>query len=224
MLRKLFAYDGKVIGFLNKAGEIILLNIVFLLCCLPVITIGPALTSFYYAMIKSIRRERGTPLREFGHSMKRTLGRGTLLTIGILLWTALLWYGRETARAGAGETVTFTMALYLIVIVVSLCILIYLFPVFSRFEMGVAKMLQLSFVMSIRFFPITVMVAAGSALVGWLTIYVLPIACVLVVPGIWCYLVTFPMEKALLHYMPEAKPGEEQWYDGDDTQEPDRNA
>ncbi|MCM1268680.1 MAG: YesL family protein [Bacteroidales bacterium] len=223
MLRKFFAYDGKIVGFLNKTGEIILLNIVFLLCCLPVVTIGPALTSFYYAMIKSIRRERGTPLREFWHSMKRTLGRGVLLTIGILLWAALLWYGFEMTRARSQGTISFSMALYFIFIVVSLCILIYLFPVFSRFEMGAARMLQLSFVMSIRFFPITVIVAAGSALVGWLTIYVLPIACILVIPGVWCYLVTFLMERALLHYMPEAKPGEEQWYDGDDPKDADRD-
>lgn len=200
-------------SFLHKTGEMILVNIVFLLCCLPVITIGPALTSFYYATMKSIRRERGGPVKEFMRSMKRTLGRGVPLTIGILLWIALLWYGRQMAGVAAQETVTFTMVLYDVVIIVSACILVYLFPVFSRFELKIMKMIQMSFVMSIRFLPITVVVAAGSALIGLLLIYVLPIACILVIPGVWCYLVTFLMEKALLHYMPAAKPGEEQWYD-----------
>lgn len=201
-------------SFLNKTGEIILVNIVFLLCCIPVVTIGPALTSFYYAMIKSVRRERGSgPVKEFFHSMKRTLGRGILLTVGILLWFALLCYGRWMVHAGVEGTVTFSEVLYDVAIIVSGCILIYLFPVFSRFEMRMTKMIQLSFVMSIRFFPVTVVAAAGSALVGWLLIFQLPIACILFVPGVWCYLVTFLMEKALLHYMPEAKPGEEQWYD-----------
>lgn len=211
MLQRFFDYDGKPMSFLNKTGEIILVNIVFLLCCIPVVTIGSALTSFYYATIKSIRRERGGPVKEFFYSMKRTLGKGILLTVGILLWLALLCCGRWMARAE--DTVTFTEVLYDVAIVVSGCILIYLFPVFSRFEMRVTKMIQLSFVMSIRFFPVTVIVAAGSVLIGWLLIFKLPIACILVVPGIWCYLVTFLMEKALLHYMPEAKPGEEQWYD-----------
>lgn len=213
MLQRFFDYDGKLMSFLNKTGEIILVNIVFLLCCIPVVTIGSALTSFYYATMKSIRRERGGPVKEFFHSMKRTLGRGILLTIGILLWLALLSWSRWMTRAGAEGTVTFSEVLYDAAIVVSGCILIYLFPVFSRFEMRVTKMLQLSFVMSIRFFPVTVIVAAGSVLIGWLLVFKLPIACILVVPGIWCYLVTFLMEKALLHYMPEAKPGEEQWYD-----------
>ena len=200
-------------SFLNKTGEIILVNIVFLLCCIPVVTIGSALTSFYYATMKSIRRERGGPVKEFFHSMKRTLGKGILLTIGILLWLALLCWGRWMVRVGTAGTVTSAEVLYDVAIVVSGCILIYLFPVFSRFEMRVAKMIQLSFVMSIRFFPVTVIVAVGSVLIGWLLIFKLPAACILVLPGIWCYLVTFLMEKALLHYMPEAKPGEEQWYD-----------
>ena len=89
------AYDGKIVGFLNKMGEIILLNIVFLLCCLPVITLAPALTSFYYATVKSIRRERGYPVREFFGSMKRTFKRGILLTVILLLWFAVLLLGRE---------------------------------------------------------------------------------------------------------------------------------
>ena len=213
MLQRFFDYDGKPMSFLNKTGEIILVNIVFLLCCIPVVTIGSALTSFYYATMKSIRRERGGPVKEFFHSMKRTLGRGILLTVCILLWLALLCWGRWMTRAGVESTVTFSEVLYDVAIAASGCILIYLFPVFSRFEMRVTKMIQLSFVMSIRFFPVTVIVAAGSVLIGWLLIFKLPIACILVVPGIWCYLVTFLMEKALLHYMPKAKPGEEQWYD-----------
>ena len=39
----IMAYDGKIVGFLNKMGEIILLNIVFLICCLPVITVVPGI-------------------------------------------------------------------------------------------------------------------------------------------------------------------------------------
>lgn len=222
MLQRFFDYDGKLVGFLNKTGEIILVNIVFLLCCIPVVTIGPAMTSLYYATMKSIRRERGGPVKEFFHSMKRTLGKGTLLTIGILLWSASLWYGRQMVRAGTEQAVTFPLILYDAAIVMSVCILIYLFPVFSRFEMKVTKMIQLSFVMSIRFLPVTVIVAAGSMLVGWLVAFRLPIACILVVPGVWCYLVTFLMEKALLHYMPEARPGEEQWYDREERKE-DKN-
>ena len=213
MFQRFFSYDGKLMEFLNKFGEIILLNIVFLLCCVPVVTIGSALTSFYYAMIKSVRRERGGPIREFMNSMKRTFVRGILLTVAIILWMALLYLGRQTAKAGTENAVTFPLIVYNVMIFISVCILIYVFPVFSRFEMKMTGIIKLSFVMCIRFLPITVLIAVGSAVVGWLLIYWLPVACILAVPGIWCYAVTFLMERALKYYMPEAKPGEEQWYD-----------
>ena len=38
------------------------------------------------------------------------------------------------------------------------------------------------------------------------------IPCVAFVPGCWCFIVTFMMEKVLLHYMPEPGEGEEAWY------------
>lgn len=224
MFQRFFSYDGKPIEILNKLGEIIILNIVFLICCVPIVTIGPALTSFYYAMIKSVRRERGSgPVRAFMSSMKRTLGRGVLLTIGMIVWMVSLFLGRQMALTGAEDavnlaaeaesTVTFPVVLYGVAIVVSICVLIYIFPVFSRFEMKMTQIIKLSFVMCIRFLPITLAVAVGSIIIGWLLIYRLPIACVLVVPGTWCYTVTFLMEKPLRRYTPEAKPGEEQWYD-----------
>lgn len=213
MFQDFFSYDGKLMGVLNKLGEIILLNIVFILCCVPVVTAGSALTSFYYAMMKSVRRERGGPVREFMNSMKRTFARGLLFTIGIIVWMALLFLGWQMARTNAAGSVTFSLVLYDAAILISVCILIYLFPVLSRFEMKPMQIIKLSFVMCIRFLPVTAAVAAGSATVGWLVIRKLPMACILIVPGIWCYAVTFLMEKALRHYMPAAKPGEEQWYD-----------
>ena len=215
VIRDFFAYDGKVMEFLNKLGEIILLNILFLLCCLPVVTAGASLTSFYYAMIKSVRRERGNPVKEFFRSMKRTIGRGSLLTVGTLLWLGALLYGRRGMPAGGEKAISFGTALCDVLLLFSVCALLYLFPVLSRFELRISEMLKLSFVMSIRFLPITFLLAAGSVLMGWVQFFWLPAPCILILPGVCCYLTTYLMEKALLHYMPKAEAGEEQWYDQD---------
>ena len=209
-------YDGKIVNLLNKAGEIILLNMVFLLCCLPVVTAGSAFTSLYYATMKSIRRERGYPVREFWHSMKRTLGKGILLTLLLILWVGLLLFGRRYAQGAAGtEEWRFTpgTAVYDLFLWVSGGVALYLFPVLSRFEMKLGGILKLSFVMCVRFLPITILSLAGTAAVGWLMIFVLPIPCILFVPGVWCLGLTFLMERALQAYTKPAEPGEEQWYD-----------
>ncbi len=207
--KDLFSYDGKVIQFLHKTGELILVNIVCILCCLPFITTGSSLTSFYYAVTKGIRRERGNPLEEFFGSMRRTLGKGCLLTLEILVWFGALYLGRRYAQA-QGSTRMETV--YLALMLLSAGVLVYVFPVFSRFEMRLSAIWKLSFVMCIRFLPITAALLAGSGVLGWLLIYHLPMACILVIPGCWCYAVTFLMEKALLAYMPRPEDGDDAWY------------
>ncbi|MDE6641954.1 MAG: YesL family protein [Acetatifactor sp.] len=208
----MLANDGKIVGLLNKSGEIILLNMAFLLCCVPVVTLGPALASLYYATMKSIRRERGYPVREFFSSVKRTLKKGILLTLLAAVWLGLLFFGRYYAGTGQWKGSP-GAGLYDALIIVSICVMIYVFPVLSRFEMKLTGILHLSFLMSIRFLPVTVLSIAGSAAVVLLMIYVLPIPCISFVPGLWCLALTFLMERVLQAYTPEAEPGEEQWFD-----------
>ncbi len=208
-VKEWFSYEGRLIQFLQKTGELILLNIAFILCCIPVVTIGPALTSFYYAVVKSIRHERGNPLEEFFGSMKRTLGRGCLLTIEILLGAAILYLGKTTAQAAGNRHL---MAVYLGLLVIGACVIVYVFPVLSRFEMKLSGIWKLSFVMAIRFLPITVAMIAGTAVVVWMLFFILPMPCVVIVPGVFCFLATFLMERALLAYMPKAEGDEDAWY------------
>lgn len=206
-MSNILSYDGKLMAVLNKAGEIILLNAVFLLCCLPVVTIGPALASLYYAAMKSIRRERGYPVTEFWRSMKRTLKKGIPVTVISFLAIGGLGLGGRYAADSA------IRLMYDFLLLIGVCWLMYLFPVMSRFEMKLSGLAKLSFIMSIRFLPITVLLLAGTVGVGLAQIYLLPIPCILFVPALWCFLVTFPMERALRAYMPKAAPGEERWYD-----------
>lgn len=208
----MLASDGKIVGLLNKSGEIILLNMAFLLCCLPAVTLGPALASLYYATMKSIRRERGYPVREFFSSMKRTLKKGILLTILAAAWLGMLFFGRYYAGTGQWKASP-GAGVYDVLILVSTCVMIYVFPVLSRFEMKLTGIIKLSFLMSIRFLPVTVLCIVGSAAVTLLMIYVLPIPCIFFVPGLWCLALTFLLERALRAYTPEAEPGEEQWFD-----------
>ena len=94
---KLLSPDSTFMYLMTKAGQIIILNILWFLSCIPVVTIGTATTSLYYAMVKNIRRNRSYPTTEYFSSFKRTLGSGSILTVGSLLWLFLLYYLRMTA-------------------------------------------------------------------------------------------------------------------------------
>ena len=49
-LKRLFTYDSPLMRVLTFVADIFLTNLVFLVCCIPVITIGPAQLGLYTAM------------------------------------------------------------------------------------------------------------------------------------------------------------------------------
>ena len=55
----LFNYDGPLVSFLNRLADLVILNIVFLICCIPVFTIGASLTALSSMTMKMARKEEG---------------------------------------------------------------------------------------------------------------------------------------------------------------------
>ena len=47
--------DNVVHVFLNKLGDIVIANLLFIFCSIPVITIGPALTALYHCMMRTVK-------------------------------------------------------------------------------------------------------------------------------------------------------------------------
>lgn len=213
---KVFAYDGTLMEVLTKFGQLVLLTLIFLISCVPVVTIGSAIASLYYAVIKSIRRDRGSPLMEYFNSFKRTLPKGIVITVILLVAGFALYSGYSAAVGTASSAGRVLATIYVVVGALLVISGVYIFPILSRFEMKIMQMWQLAFVMGIRFFHFTVLIVVLTSLVVWLQIYVLPIPCILFVPGVWCFLVTFVMERALLYYIPKPKEGEDAWYYGGD--------
>lgn len=207
-----FSPDSTLMYYMTKAGWIIILNIVFLLSCIPLFTIGSAVTSFYYAMIKSIRRDRGYPLAEYWASFKRTFVSGSVATLVAGVWVALLVYLWNVAVVMSGTTGVFLQKIYIGLLIVTGAVVCYLFPVMSRFTMKLSSMVKLAFVMAVRFLPYTVVMLLGTLLIAFIWFRFLPVPLILVWPGAWCFVCTFMMEKVLRNYMPEPKEGEDAWY------------
>lgn len=211
-MNQIFGSDGKLMYYLNKIGQVITLTLVFVICCIPVITIGASVTSFYYAMMKSIRRERGYPTTEFLQSFKRNFVKGSVVTIGIASIVGLLYQNREYVAKSGSATSPWMVVIYDILFVILLLLVMFIFPAMSRFQLKLSSLLRLSLIMALRHLPTTVVLAAGITLSGILQLYVVPIPFLVVLPGAWCYVSTYLVEPVLKQYMPEPKEGEDAWY------------
>lgn len=204
--------DGAVFSWLDKIGQLILLSLSWLIGCLPVVTIVSSTTALYYAVIKSVRRGRGDALKEFWRSYRDNLRRGIPITVLSLTLGALLSLNLRYCLTNAGQVSDSVTVANVLALALLAMLLVFICPILSRFDLRVKEVWKLSFVMAVRFLPYTILLGAGCTALVLLQIYVLPMPTLLILPSAWCFVTTYPVEKALRKFMPEKKPEDDAWY------------
>ncbi|MEA5012586.1 MAG: YesL family protein [Angelakisella sp.] len=72
------------------------LNLIYLLCCLPIITIGPATAALSRTTVTMVRDENVYPIRDFKEAFQKNWKQGILfgilstIVVGLQLWSLLL--------------------------------------------------------------------------------------------------------------------------------------
>ncbi|MDD3362126.1 MAG: YesL family protein [Hespellia sp.] len=64
-MKNIFNMDGPIFVFLSKVADILILNIMLLVTCVPIITIGAGLTALYATAMKCICRGEGYVFKTF---------------------------------------------------------------------------------------------------------------------------------------------------------------
>lgn len=111
--------EGRTLQGLTAFGTFVALNVLYLITCLPVITIGTATSSLYEVALRYADDERGNPLRDYLRGLVRNARRGTaaLLALGVpvlmLGFAARFWYSSDSALSLMGMLVAALAASYL---------------------------------------------------------------------------------------------------------------
>ena len=93
MIRKLLDVEGPVVDFLEKCGQLIVLSALWLLCCIPVVTLCASSAALYDGVFQTVRKQEGNAIKTFFSSIKRNFLRGIALTVILLLAFGGLWLG-----------------------------------------------------------------------------------------------------------------------------------
>lgn len=148
--------ENPVIAFLNKMADLILLNLIFLLCCIPVVTIGPAITALYAVSLRSVRYGDGYVIQTFFRSFKQNFkqsfvaGMIGLLFVCLLFIDLFFWRNVGSAFMSVFMTVVSVCVGYLVFIV-----FLWLFPVIAKLENPLRVQIKNAAAMAVaHFFPI----------------------------------------------------------------------
>lgn len=85
MLDKLLNYDNPIMNFMTVLGKLILLNFIWIICCIPIVTIGAATTAMFSVAFLVINRSDSFPFSTFFKKFKTEFVMSTKLWFIILL-------------------------------------------------------------------------------------------------------------------------------------------
>lgn len=172
-MKGLFNYDGPVMSAMSRIADLIILNILTVLCCIPIITAGAALTALHYMTIKMVRKEECYIVRGYFKSFKQNFRQATIIWLILLVAMFIIWGDFYILNSGI---ISLPKAFSVIIMAVGflfMMMVIYTFPVLARFDNTIRNTLKNAFFMSILNLPRTLLV---------IVIYVLPFVILLTAP------------------------------------------
>lgn len=163
-MRNIFNLDGPFIAFLNKAADLVLLNFLYIICCIPVITIGAASTALYYVALRMAKNEEGYISKDFFHSFKENFRQATIIWL-ILLCLGVIFGGEFFIINRMEGTVAFVIECILFLGILLFAFeMLYAFPVLSRFENTVKNTMKNALFISISQIPKTLAMLVFSGI------------------------------------------------------------
>jgi len=179
-MRTLFDLDGPFLSGLNKIADIIILNILYLICCIPVFTIGAATTALYYVTLKMVKNEDCYTVKSFFKSFKDNFKQATGIWLVFLAVIILMAVDFRITAGNADFASMMPSNMSSVVIIVLLftvflltLVLSYVFPVLARFENTAVNTVKNAFLMGLSHLPWTIAIIAIN-IAPWLIVYFIP--------------------------------------------------
>ena len=166
-MKSIFSPEGVLFNIAEKIGNLMILNFIYIICCLPIFTIGPATIAMHSVALKlATDEEEGILmpfLRSFRLNFKQGLVIGLLLTgMGIFLAFDLYYIYQLMMTGGVIDMVVF-------VIVLAACLVyvigsIYVYPMLAKFDNTTKQTFKTAALLAIRHLPATIcMLVIGAA-------------------------------------------------------------
>lgn len=170
-MSKLFRMDSPLMRFLTKIADLMVLNILFCVTSIPLITIGASWTALYSVTLKMVRDEEGSVSRSYFRSFRQNFRQATLLWLGVLVVLALLVLDIRVLNGMAEGTAPGLLRVGVeILALLGIMVLQYLFPSLARFEASLADTLKNACMMVLAHLPKTALMTAAAVGAVWITL------------------------------------------------------
>lgn len=131
---KIFDLDGPVMGVLGRITDVLVLNLIFIVTCIPIVTIGPALTSLYTVTLKMVKNEDSYIFKSYFSAFKDNFKISFFAWLIILVLLVVFSIDYRIVITLGSDLGEFFPILFLALNFICFLITLYLFPYIARFE------------------------------------------------------------------------------------------
>jgi len=153
-----FSVDSPIYRFLTRFWDMVKLNFLWLICSLPIVTMGAATVAAYSVTLKMVDENEGYIAKAFFKAFKENLKQGSILGIISIIAVYAVWLDFQLFNVLDNNPVIFLILGILAIFVFTLS-LIYAFPLMARYHNSIPKTMKNSYDISVRYFLRTIFLA-----------------------------------------------------------------
>ncbi|MEH6992463.1 YesL family protein [Neobacillus drentensis] len=146
-MQKIFSVDGRIFSTLTKIFDLLILNSVFLIGCMPIITIGASLTALYSVTLKMVRNEESNVVNDFWNSFKKNLKQSSIIwLVALFVFASFIFFAQTIFSTN------YSLFLYPLLLLVTVCLFtfMYVFPLIAKFENSSFLIIKNAFFISLH--------------------------------------------------------------------------
>ena len=211
-MNRLFNLDNPFMQFLFRVSDLIILNLIFMLSCIPIVTIGASISALHSVCLKIVRGQESYMWQGFWKAFRQNFKQGTILwIISILLFifinmdytilnaVDIPFFSYLKVALGAVSAILFSM-------------FIYVFPVIAHFKCTIRQAIKNALFMTIGHLPFSIILVVMYSLIFFLATWnVKTLALVIVVATICGFSVVtltacIIFDRIFKKYEPEQEP------------------
>lgn len=155
--------------FFNFLGDIIIANLLFLLCSVPLITIGPSLTALYHCMLRTVKGNNNGTVRTFFRAFKENFRQSLIAWLSFVAAALILFLNLRFLNSQDSSAAGLLFLLSLSIVALLVLLFLYTFPVIAAFSDTLPHLLRNALAFAFLHFPSTLLIVTVSILPMFMT-------------------------------------------------------
>ena len=151
----MFSPDSKFMRAMSRIADLIILNFIYVLTCIPILTIGAANTALYTVAFKIGTKKENGIIKEYFNAFKDNFSQSTKIWLVYLLIGVTAFFNICLFYVMQGS-LHYLFIVFMIIFALLICMGSYTFPLLSQFNNSSKQVMKNGLILSFAYLPRTI--------------------------------------------------------------------